>query len=102
MPHSYYIYYRIAPEQASACEARVRALFAEIQEATGVQGSLMVKRGEPLLWMEVYERVADEQSFERALASALERSGLEACLQSGASRRIECFASAPGWARDAS
>jgi hypothetical protein len=56
-----------------------------------VQGRLLRKRGEPTLWMEVYEGVLDGAAFETALAQAAAHEGIDALLRPGSSRKIECF-----------
>lgn len=91
MALSYYIYYRIQPEKAPACEPAARAVLSSIRAATGVAGRLMKKRGEPNLWMEVYEGVTDDAKFEWELADAAGRLGIQAFLLPGSGRHIECF-----------
>ncbi|MGH8600429.1 MAG: DUF4936 family protein [Burkholderiales bacterium] len=94
MPLAYYIYYRVAAERSAECEKKVGALLDAVRTATGIGGRFMKKRGEPLLWMEVYEGIDDSVAFERALAAAVAESGFADCLQSGSGRRTECFESA--------
>ena len=89
---SYYIYFRVAEQQAEILEARIRAMQAELRQTTGISGRLMKKHGEPLLWMEVYEQVSDGGKFELALAAAVEKFKLVECLQPGSIRKTECFA----------
>ena len=91
MAYSYYIYYRVAPEQAQACETRALELMSALKQSTGVAGRLLKKRSEPLLWMEVYENVRDDAKFELALEQAASRLKLAECLQEGSTRRLECF-----------
>jgi hypothetical protein len=91
MTYSYYIYYRVAAGQVSACEQKIAGLMAFVARETGVAGRVLKKRREPLLWMEVYENVADGDAFERALAQAVSAAHADECLQAGSSRRIECF-----------
>ena len=91
MALSYYIYYRVDPARSAAAEKAVRELLAAMRNATGVAGRLMRKRGEPNLWMEVYEGVADDAAFERELADAAGRLEFGDFLQPGSGRRIECF-----------
>ncbi len=91
MSYSYYIYYRVDPAQAAAAESRIRQLLAAVEEATGIAGRLMTKRGEPNLWMEVYEGVADEAKFEWELATAVNQCEATAFLQAGGGRHVECF-----------
>jgi hypothetical protein len=91
MTCSYYIYYRVDPAQAEACAAKVRDLLAEIHAKTGIRGRLLTKRGEPNLWMEIYEGVADEARFEWELADAVNRLGIQTFLQPHTTRHTECF-----------
>jgi hypothetical protein len=93
MPLAYYIYYRVAAEQSAVCGKKVGALLDAVRAATGISGRFMKKRGEPLLWMEVYESVDDPVAFEQALAAAVAASGFADCLQAGSGRRTECFES---------
>ena len=91
MPYSYYIYYRVDPAQAEAAELRIKQLLAAVEKATGTAGRRMTKRGEPNLWMEVYEGVADEAQLELELAAAANQCQVAAFLQPGTGRHIECF-----------
>jgi hypothetical protein len=93
MAYSYYIYYRVAPEKAQACEVRALELMSALKERTGVSGRLLRKRKEPHLWMEVYENVRDDAKFELELEQAVTELKLGECLQEGAGRRLECFES---------
>lgn len=92
MAWSYYIYYRVDAGQTAACGTAVQNLLAAVRAATGIQGRVLKKRNEPLLWMEIYEHVADESGFEWALAEAVAGSGINALLQAGNARHTECFA----------
>lgn len=92
MTWSYYIYYRVDAAQADACAAAVQKLLLAVQERTGVQGHVLKKRHEPLLWMEIYEPVADEAKFEWELTEAVAASDINALLQAGSARHTECFA----------
>lgn len=93
MAYSYYIYYRVAPDKAAACEPIVKALLAAVERATGVAGRLLKKSSEPLLWMEAYEKVAEAEAekFEMELAGAAARLGVLDFLQPESARRTECF-----------
>lgn len=91
MPCSYYIYYRVDPAKRDASEPRIRELLAAVRNATGIKGRLMKKRGEPDLWMEVYENVAESGRFESELAAAADRLKVQDCLQPGTPRHMECF-----------
>jgi hypothetical protein len=80
---NYYVYYRIAPEQAAELRPRVDALFAVIQKQYGVRGRWMRRRDDPGTYMEVYEDVTDEAGFE----ALLEREGAKL----GLTRKVERF-----------
>lgn len=87
----YYIYYRVESARAAELESRVRAMQAALAADTGIRGRLMRKRGEPLLWMEVYEGVGSAEAFERALERLAREHGVADALQPGSLRRTECF-----------
>jgi hypothetical protein len=91
MVWSYYIYYRVDPAKTDACAAAVQAVFSAVRKTAGVQGRVLKKRNEPLLWMEIYEHVTDEAAFEWALAEAVAASGMLNLLQPGSGRHTECF-----------
>ena len=88
---AYYIYYRVQPDKAGACEPLVRELLAAVRQATGVAGRFMKKRGEPNLWMEIYENVADDATFEWELADTAGRLKIQDFLLPGSTRYVECF-----------
>jgi Domain of unknown function (DUF4936) len=88
---SYFIYYRVARGRESRARERVEQLQANLDRSTGVRGRLMTKRGEPNLWMEVYEAVHDPHGFERALQLALSENEFESLLADGSQRQVECF-----------
>jgi hypothetical protein len=89
--HSYYIYYRVDPVQAEAAGPRIKQLLDAVKGSTGIAGRIMRKRGEPNLWMEVYENIADEARFERELAEAVGKLKVAEFLQPGSARQTECF-----------
>ena len=91
MAFSFYIYYRVVPEKAGTCEPLIRSLIASVREATGIQGRLLTKHGEPNLWMEVYEGIADESKFEWELAEIAGRLKVQDFLLPGTTRHHECF-----------
>lgn len=91
MACSYYVYYRVDPERSGACALRARELIEAMGRSTGVRGRLLRKRGEPHLWMEVYERVSAPEQFEAELARAVARLRMEEFLVPGTPRHIECF-----------
>jgi hypothetical protein len=90
---NFYIYYRVDPEKARTCELLIRELLAAVRAATGIQGRLLRKHGEPNLWMEVYEGVPDEAKFEWELAELAGRLRIKDFLQEGTTRHHECFES---------
>jgi hypothetical protein len=87
---SYYIYYRSAAAPAAVREA-VGAMQAALAGATGVQGRLLRRVEGDGTWMEIYERVADPEGFERELAAAAARVRIDALLAPGATRHVERF-----------
>ena len=66
--------------------AKVRALFALVEEQFGIRGRWMRRRDEPMTYMEVYEGIKDERAFD----ALLERFGATLAV----SRRVERFISA--------
>lgn len=91
MNWSYYIYYRVDAAKAGPCAVAVEYVLDAVHRKTGVQGRVLKKRNEPLLWMEIYEHVTDEARFEWELAEAVAGSGISGMLQSGSGRHTECF-----------
>lgn len=67
---SYYVYYRIDPARLDEVRAAVAGLMREVEQATGVRGRWLRRRDEATTYMEVYEGVADETSFEAIMARA--------------------------------
>ena len=80
---NYYIYYKVAPERVDEMRSRVQALFAIMQDQSGVRGRWMRRRDDPSTYMEVYEGVKDAAAFE----ALLEREGAKL----GVPRRVERF-----------
>ena len=80
---NYYVYYRIAPDEAAALRPKVDALFAAIERQFGVRGRWMRRRDDAGTYMEVYEGVKDEAGFE----ALLEREGAKL----GVPRKVERF-----------
>jgi hypothetical protein len=93
-PTWYYIYYRVAAPRADEAAHAVRRLLQQVEARTGVAGRRLCRHDDPLMWMEVYENVADAALFERALSQALDDSGLGACLDTRA-RSTERFVTPP-------
>lgn len=89
MNYSYYIYYRVNEQNASDAELLVRSMQARLACRSGISGRLLKKRGEPGLWMEVYEGVAEPERFERLLGQAVDEFDLAMLLDGP--RNAECF-----------
>lgn len=89
MRSSFYIYYRVGPQDA----ARVRAVVEELQrvlfEHTGVTGRLLRREDDAETWMEVYENVPDPEGFQQLLEEELQRLGLDTL--AGSTRHTEIF-----------
>jgi len=64
---SYYVYYRVEAARVPVIRAQIEAAFANIELETGVRGRWMRRRDDPATYMEVYENVADEATFEAVL-----------------------------------
>lgn len=86
-----FVYYRVDPEKAA--NAPWGALFAEVEQRTGVAGRLYGPAPDGRTWMEVYEPVpgTNRDGFERDLAAAVAEVGLEAVLAPGEHRHVEAF-----------
>jgi hypothetical protein len=87
---SIYVYYKIPEGSEPAVQPAARQIIDRVAELSGVRGSLLRRRDPPETWMEVYEGVADEASFDRALQSAVAASGFAEAAE-GASRHTERF-----------
>ena len=83
---NYYVYYRIEPSRLRELWPLVQQLFLEIEQQTGIRGRWMRRRDDPTTYMEVFEGVKDEGEFEKLLASASARLGVQ--------RKVERFISA--------
>jgi hypothetical protein len=91
MNPNYYVYYRIAPDQAERAKGVVAALQDDILRQTGVCGRLMHRRDDPATWMEIYEGISDEQAFDASLEAAVRRCGFSSVLAAGSQRITEIF-----------
>jgi hypothetical protein len=80
---SYYVYYRVDASRLPALRQEVERLFDTIEGACGVRGRWLRRRDEPTTYMEVYENVSDERTFEALLER--EAAGL------GLQRHVERF-----------
>lgn len=91
MNAGFYIYYRIQADSAGEASRIVGALQADVLKETGVQGRLLHRRDDPSTWMEIYEGIPDEKTFQGVLKTAVERSGFAAILAPGSCRVSEIF-----------
>lgn len=87
----FYVYYRVDPTRAERARSAAQRVLAEMQAGECLRARLLTSIDEPLLWMETYEDVPDRGRFEQALAAAVRRHGLDACLASGQRRHTEVF-----------
>lgn len=92
---SVYVYYRLREGASPIATRAVADLQGRIAERLGIRGRLLVKRGEPLLWMEIYDDVADVDGLLEALSQAAAQAKFEALLQPGTLRMVEVFMPAP-------
>lgn len=91
MSGALFVYYRVASTAAARAESAVRRTIEDLSSEHCVRGRLMKGRNEPLLWMEVYEDVVDLSVFEDSLHRAAQAAGLDAFLEKGERRHVECF-----------
>jgi hypothetical protein len=87
--HHYFIYYRVAARDAGEAEHLVRTMQARLVCRSGIRGRLLKKRDEPGLWMEIYEMVANPQTFERLLNQAVDE--FDIAMFVDGTRHLECF-----------
>jgi hypothetical protein len=80
---SFYVYYRVEPDRLPALRADIERLFRAIEGASGVRGRWMRRRDDPATYMEIYESVRDDRSFEALLEREAAALGLQ--------RRVERF-----------
>lgn len=97
--HTLYVYYRIRPE----CRGDGALAWARLCAALGAghcaPPRLLQRADEPLLWMEVYEAVAEPPAFLAWLERLAEDTGMTGLLAADARRHAECFrpvAAGPG------
>lgn len=91
MTLSYYVYYRVPPENAERARTAVEAMQRELSDTSGVAGRLLRRRDDAATWMEIYEQVRDPARFEALLAGLVERHALSALLAPASSRKQEVF-----------
>ena len=93
MRASIYIYYRVRADHTLPAEAAARAIISAVADHCSSAGRLLQKIDDPLVWMEVYDEVADAEALSRALTDAATESGIERHLEAGSSRHVEKFTS---------
>lgn len=86
-----YVYYRVLPDHEQQASMAARKTMHDVRTLTGANARLMRKVAEPLLWMEVYENVGDQDTFLSAMGRCVRASGLENWLADGGKRHIEVF-----------
>ncbi|MGH8765605.1 MAG: DUF4936 family protein [Burkholderiales bacterium] len=74
---SYYVYYRVEATRLEIVRSAVQALFAAVEKQTGVRGRWMRRPDDSGTYMEIYEGVRDQASFEAALQRESASLGLE-------------------------
>ena len=88
---NYYIYYRVAPSEATRVRAVVDAVQSALAQDAGIQGRLLRRDDDATTWMEIYEGVADRLRFEAALERLLAQYNFVDCLAPEACRHTERF-----------
>jgi hypothetical protein len=86
-----YVYYRVLPDRVTQASVAARNTIDALRAMTGVDVRLMTKVAEPLLWMEAYEDIGDQEAFLSAMRQCVEQSGLVHCLADGGKRHTEVF-----------
>lgn len=88
MNHGYYVWYRVMTDDRDT-ETAIRGMMARLACRTGTPGRLLKKRGEPGLWMEVYEGIADPDAFARRMLQVVDEYDVEMFIDGA--RHVECF-----------
>ena len=70
---NYYVYYRVDAARLDLLRPYIQKLLKVIENEAGIRGKWMRRRDEPSTYMEVYEGVKDDQSFEALLDREYER-----------------------------
>lgn len=92
MSLSCYVYYRVRAERMIEAEAMARAVIRGIESRWPVSAHLAKRVDEPLLWMEVYQRIpVDQGEFVGALNALVADTGLLATMADGERRHVEIF-----------
>ena len=87
----FYIYYKVAAQNADKVRAAALELQRALARATGIPGRLLCRRDQPDTWMEVYEGVTDAAAFQAALDTEVQRLQFGNLLAPDARRITELF-----------
>jgi hypothetical protein len=90
----YFIYYRIDAADEARLLAALAGMHASLHAATGISGRVRRRLDDPQTWMEVYEGISDQWTFEIELGSHVLRHGLLDLLSEGSVRHMERFRAA--------
>ena len=84
-----YVYYRIDPAQAALAAARIDALLDALAAHCSRPPRRLARCDDPATWMEIYEGIADPETFSADLNAAVRALGCEAFTHG--ERHLECF-----------
>jgi hypothetical protein len=88
-----YLYYRIDPAQEAMAADRIDALLGEMAGHCARPPRRFCRCDDPVVWMEVYEGIADYAAFSAALDAAVYGFGCAGFIQG--ERHLECFTPPP-------
>lgn len=88
MTYAFYVWYRVEHDDRDT-ETAIRGMLTRLACRSGVRGRLMRKHGEPSLWMEVHEGIADPVAFARLMAQAVDEYDIGMFIDG--TRHEECF-----------
>ncbi len=94
MSVSCFVYYRVSPDHVAEASRAAKQTIEQMRTLTGVDGRLMSKVNEPLLWMEVYEDIEDRTTFLSTMRQCVAQTNLADWLQGERQRHTEIFQSA--------
>ncbi|UCH47425.1 MAG: DUF4936 family protein [Betaproteobacteria bacterium] len=94
MTVSCFVYYRVAPDHVAEASRAARRTLEQMRIQTGIDGQLMTKVNEPLLWMEVYDDIEDETTFLSAMRECVAQTNLARWLEGERQRHTEIFQTA--------
>ena len=94
MTTSCFVYYRVLPDHVAEASMAARQMVEQMRAVTGVNGQLMTKVNEPLLWMEIYDDIGDQAAFLSAMQECVAQTKLGSWLQGERQRHTEIFQTA--------